>query len=353
MARARNIKPGFFDNEELASMPHGARLLFVGLWTLADREGRLEDRPKKIRAMLFPYEREADVDEWLNALETSEERFIIRYEVEGKAFIQVRNFHKHQNPHHMEAPSEIPAADGVENRFNHKPISKVQRERIMKRDGLKCVSCSSTTKLAIDHVVPVSAGGSSDDSNLRVLCGSCNSKKGAKLITTGALVDDDLISTREYLEVKSTTVPYETLIPDSLSSDSLIPDSRIQAHGARIAPAPAAREIVSLGRFSDWWSIWSEVRGTANKQESVQAWLSVVTPDLVEPCIECTRSYVESLDDPRKGFNPDNFIFKQVKDKFEARWPKARDSPTTGRLSFTESVEKVMRERVAEGRPPL
>ena len=54
MARARNIKPGFFKNELLAEMPPETRLLFMGLWCLADREGRFEDRPKKIKMELFP-----------------------------------------------------------------------------------------------------------------------------------------------------------------------------------------------------------------------------------------------------------------------------------------------------------
>ena len=56
MARARNIKPGFFKNEYLAQCDALARLLFVGLWTLSDREGRLEWRPLRVKAELFPYE---------------------------------------------------------------------------------------------------------------------------------------------------------------------------------------------------------------------------------------------------------------------------------------------------------
>jgi len=48
MARSRNIKPGFFRNEMLAECSPLARLLFAGLWCLADRFGRLEDRPKRI-----------------------------------------------------------------------------------------------------------------------------------------------------------------------------------------------------------------------------------------------------------------------------------------------------------------
>lgn len=68
MARARNIKPGFFANEDLAECDPLARLLFAGLWCLADREGRLEDRPKRIRAELLPYD-SCDADELLNQLQ--------------------------------------------------------------------------------------------------------------------------------------------------------------------------------------------------------------------------------------------------------------------------------------------
>jgi len=39
MARSRNIKPGFFKNDHLVELPFEYRLLFAGLWTLADREG--------------------------------------------------------------------------------------------------------------------------------------------------------------------------------------------------------------------------------------------------------------------------------------------------------------------------
>ena len=109
MPRARNIKPGFFMNEELAECDLAARLVFIGLWSLADREGRLEDRPKRIRAFVFPYE-DYDVDELLNQLQ--EHGFILRYEVDGNKYIQVLNFKKHQKPHPREAASDIPPPVG-------------------------------------------------------------------------------------------------------------------------------------------------------------------------------------------------------------------------------------------------
>lgn len=108
MARARNIKPGFFKNEILAELDPLARILFEGLWCLADREGRLEDRPKRIKSDILPYD-DCDVDGFLWDLHNK--NFIIRYEVQGSKYIQIVTFKKHQNPHCKEAPSEIPAPD--------------------------------------------------------------------------------------------------------------------------------------------------------------------------------------------------------------------------------------------------
>jgi hypothetical protein len=106
MARSRNIKPGFFRNEMLAECSPLARLLFAGLWCLADRAGRLEDRPKRIRAEVLPYD-DGSVDEMLEELHRA--GFILRYQVGSQRFIQVQNFSKHQNPHHREPGSTIPA----------------------------------------------------------------------------------------------------------------------------------------------------------------------------------------------------------------------------------------------------
>lgn len=116
MARSRNIKPGFFANDQLAELPMSTRLLFIGLWTLADREGRLDDRPKRIKAQVFPYD-DVDTDDGLNQLQRA--GFLLRYCRHGSRYVQIVNFIKHQTPHHKEAPSEIPAPFDDEEEARH------------------------------------------------------------------------------------------------------------------------------------------------------------------------------------------------------------------------------------------
>lgn len=110
MARARNIKPAFFKNETLVELPFEHRLLFVGLWTLADRDGKLEDRPKRIKMEIFPAD-DVNVEQGLCML--CDNGFIQRYEAVGQKVIVINNFTKHQSPHHTEKNSELPDQDGT------------------------------------------------------------------------------------------------------------------------------------------------------------------------------------------------------------------------------------------------
>jgi hypothetical protein len=111
MARTRMFNPSFFLNEDLAGLDATTRLLFIGLWCLADREGRLEDRPHKIRVQIFPYEK-PDVDAFLSDLARA--GFIQRYRADGGDYIQVTNFLKYQKVHPREKPSTFPPPPQIE-----------------------------------------------------------------------------------------------------------------------------------------------------------------------------------------------------------------------------------------------
>ena len=118
MARARNIKPNFFTNEYLAELDPVARLLFIGLWCQSDREGRLQDRPKRLKIDILPYDN-CEVDKLLNDLACSKGDFITRYEVDGNKYIQIINFNKHQNPHIREIASIIPECNPTLALYKH------------------------------------------------------------------------------------------------------------------------------------------------------------------------------------------------------------------------------------------
>jgi hypothetical protein len=113
MARTRDIRPGFFKNEDLAECHPLARILFAGLWTLADRDGKLENRPKKLKAELLPYD-DCVIADLLSQL--SQFGFIAQYEVSNTQYIMVNNFQEHQRIHPKEPPSVIPDPEYIQNR---------------------------------------------------------------------------------------------------------------------------------------------------------------------------------------------------------------------------------------------
>lgn len=117
MPRIRYIKPEFFHDEDIASLDYITRLVFIGLWCWADKAGRLEDRPQYLNSMIFPYEK-VDFEKCLEQLSTkiktkSQNPFIIRYEINGRKYIEIVAFMKHQATHNSEKPSVIPSFNGA------------------------------------------------------------------------------------------------------------------------------------------------------------------------------------------------------------------------------------------------
>ena len=124
MARIRTIKPEFFQHEKLTDLSLAHRMLFIGLWTQADGEGRLEDRPKRLKLNLLPYD-DVDVDALLQDLHDA--GFIVRYEAEDDRFIVIPKFRKHQRiaGKELETPSRFPEPPGKHLRSNGRttPVS--------------------------------------------------------------------------------------------------------------------------------------------------------------------------------------------------------------------------------------
>lgn len=166
--RARSLKPGLFKNELLGSADPLLTILFEGLWCSADREGRLEDRPLRICAEVFPYRRaikERKTDAMLQWLH--DRKFITRYEVDGDEYIQVLEFKRHQNPHIKEGPSKIPELRLGKPRARNVPSTGTARDEheaslvpVRSDSGLRTPDSGLRTPYMCADPSPVQAQGS-------------------------------------------------------------------------------------------------------------------------------------------------------------------------------------------------
>ena len=98
MPRIRTVKPGFFRSEDVSPLPFRARLTWIGLWTQCDDHGRYKDSARLIKADVWPLDPDVslrDVEDDLNTL--ADLGRIVRYQVDGKPYLAVVNWHAHQS----------------------------------------------------------------------------------------------------------------------------------------------------------------------------------------------------------------------------------------------------------------
>jgi hypothetical protein len=112
MSRIRTVKPELFRHEELfdAELASGLplRLAFIGLFTVADCEGRFVWKPRTLKLDVLPH----DIIEFSDVLAALEENgFIQSYVVDGKRYGWIPSFRKHQRiqTKELEAGSTLPA----------------------------------------------------------------------------------------------------------------------------------------------------------------------------------------------------------------------------------------------------
>ena len=115
MSRIRTVKPELFKHEDLFDAEQNSklplRLAFIGLFTIADCEGRFKWRPRTIKLDVLPHDF-IDFAAVLDALERT--GFIKRYEVDGESYGWIPTFAKHQRLQTKEltAGSSLPAPNG-------------------------------------------------------------------------------------------------------------------------------------------------------------------------------------------------------------------------------------------------
>ncbi len=119
--RIRQIKPDFWKDTNLAAMSLGARLTFIGLWMMADCEGKLHADPRLVKADLFPLDDTVTaqmVDGWLLELACGEKPVITQYVLSNQRYILVKNFKRHQRLMGNESKGESNIPDPPETSDN-------------------------------------------------------------------------------------------------------------------------------------------------------------------------------------------------------------------------------------------
>lgn len=250
--RARNIKPSFFLNEELSECIPESRLLFIGLWCYADKRGRFKWSPKKIKAAIFPYDNNLDIELCLNELLSK--RLIIRYVVADMVCGVIPSFEIHQRPHHNEVESIIPAIGDAE---------------------IKC--------------------------HEKFLCRGCDKRKDA-LENEGLSVDDMKRRTKVESDnnqgEKSEQPKREALRSDILNPDILIPDKKPSSFLQNdVAVVSQKSESKSRSKTNDLFfnAFWSAYPKKVSKQTALKSWQKI-NPDesLTNLIIEKVNQYKQT-----------------------------------------------------------
>lgn len=96
MARIRSVKPEFWSSEQVMECSPMARLLFIGLWNFCDDAGNHVNSERTIKAQVFPGDdiTSTDVRRLLDELSSNE--LIAFYVHDGKDYLHVTGWKKHQ-----------------------------------------------------------------------------------------------------------------------------------------------------------------------------------------------------------------------------------------------------------------
>ena len=101
-------------NEKFGELPMVARLLLIGMITIADDQGRLKANAAWLRAQIFPYDDLGSDDIGNSLCLIADNETIKLYEVEGKRYAQLLNWWEYQSLQYAQ-PSRYPPKDGKTN----------------------------------------------------------------------------------------------------------------------------------------------------------------------------------------------------------------------------------------------
>lgn len=294
MARIRTIKPEFWEDDVIGCLTRDERLLFIATWSLADDEGLLRWSSAYLKSSAFIYDDDITAPKVERMMAKLVEAGLIFAYVGGKAqqpFSYIVNFHKHQRINRP-SPSRLPPPP-----LQDSPI----KDMYGRRDGWRCHLClgeidkkysgNNDLLISVDHIIPISNGGSDYPSNIKASHVTCNKGRGNRSIE----------SYRELLKNGKTSAQrlYPERFKHTLSeqfSDSLIERPPLEREGERevegevdLVPSIKEDSLLTQGSVSkenglslavELWNDFAKKHGLADVRKISQARKSKLTARL-------------------------------------------------------------------------
>ena len=115
MARIRTIKPSFWADECVADLSRDARLLLIGLISVADDDGRFIATPTAVAGYVYPHDEISPVTikKWMREIEVKMRRNVTFYDVAGRKYGAFRKYRTHQKINRPQS-STLPPPPGEE-----------------------------------------------------------------------------------------------------------------------------------------------------------------------------------------------------------------------------------------------
>lgn len=114
----RMVDASLWANEKFGELPMVARLLLIGMITIADDQGRLKANAAWLRAQIFPYDDLGSDDIGNSLCLIADNETIKLYEVEGKRYAQLLNWWEYQSLQYAQ-PSRYPRPEGWQDRIRY------------------------------------------------------------------------------------------------------------------------------------------------------------------------------------------------------------------------------------------